>query len=59
MLSGDVLCSVPATLLPVAMFTHEQKPVDGLHCLDLKLPSSLQSGGEPPTNVPLYAAKRC
>ena len=55
----NVLFSVPGIISPVTVLTHQHEAADGLHCFALKLPSSLQSGGERPTNRPLFAARRC
>ena len=55
----NVLFSVPGIVCPVTVLTHQHEAADGLHCFALKLPSSLQSGGELPTSRPLFAARRC
>ena len=55
----NVLFSVPGIISPVTVLTHQHEAADGLHCFALKLPSSLQSGGEFPTNRPFLAAIRC
>ena len=40
----NVFLAVPGISLPVTVLTHQHEAADGLHCLALKLPSSLQSG---------------
>ena len=50
---------MPGICTPVSILTHQQEAADGLHCFGLKLPSTLQSGAEPPISRPLLAAIRC
>ena len=50
---------VSGIISPVVVFTQKHKAADGLHCFALKLPSSLQSGGNLPTNRESFAAASC